>query len=88
MHVNISGAGVIVHAKHCANAIKLTEFLSPSEVQQLLANSHFEAPANPHTPVYPSLAKWGQFKQDNMNVAAASELPAVAIKPADRAGYK
>ena len=87
-HVNISGAGVTAHAKHRANAIKLIEFLSRPEAQQLLVNNNFEYPANPQTPVPPLLAKWGPFKQDDINVAAAGELQAAAIKLADRAGYK
>jgi iron(III) transport system substrate-binding protein len=87
-HVNISGAGVTAHAKHRANAIKLIEFLSRPEAQQLLVNSNFEYPANPQTPVHSVLAKWGPFKQDDINVAAAGELQPAAIKLADRAGYK
>ena len=87
-HVNISGAGVTAHAKHHANAIKLIEFLSRPEAQQQLVNNNFEYPANPHTPVHPILAKWGPFKQDDINVAAAGELQPAAIKLADRAGYK
>jgi iron(III) transport system substrate-binding protein len=87
-HVNISGAGVTAHAKHRVNAIKLIEFLSRPEAQQLLVNNNFEYPANPQTPVHPILAKWGPFKQDDINVAAAGELQPAAIKLADRAGYK
>lgn len=87
-HVNISGAGVTAHAKHRANAIKLIEFLARPEAQQLFVDTNFEYPANPHTPVHPILAKWGTFKQDDINVAAAGELQAAAIKLADRAGYK
>ena len=87
-HVNISGAGVTAHAKHRANAIKLIEFLSRPEAQQSIAQSNFEYPANPQAPVHPILAKWGPFKQDDIDVAAASELQAAAVKLADRAGYK
>ena len=76
------------HAKHRANAIKLIEFLARPEAQQLFVNTNFEYPANPHTPVHPILAKWGTFKHDDINVAAAGELQAAAIKLADRAGYK
>ena len=38
--------------------------------------------------VNPVLAKWGTFKQDDTNVAAAGEFQAAATKLADRAGYK
>jgi iron(III) transport system substrate-binding protein len=87
-HVNISGAGVTAHAKHRANAIKFIEFLARPEAQQQLADKNLEYPANPQTPVHPSLAKWGPFKQDDIDVAAASALQAAAVKLADRTGYK
>lgn len=41
-HVNISGAGVTAHAKNRADAIKLIEFLTSPEAQQLFADSNFE----------------------------------------------
>jgi iron(III) transport system substrate-binding protein len=87
-HVNISGAGVTVHAKHRANAIKLIEFLAQPEAQQLFVNTNYEYPVNPQAPLHPILAKWGAFKQDNINVAAAGEFQVAAVKVADRAGYK
>ena len=87
-HVNISAAGITAHAKNRANAIKLIEFLSRPEAQQLFVDANFEYPANPHTPVNPILAKWGTFKQDDINVAAAGEFQAAAVKLADRVGYK
>jgi len=38
--------------------------------------------------MHPILARWGTFKQDDINVAVTGELQAAAIKLADRAGYK
>jgi iron(III) transport system substrate-binding protein len=87
-HVNISGAGVTAHAKNRAEAIKLIEFLTSPEAQQLFADSNFEYPANPQAAVSPILARWGKFKQDDTNVAAAGEFQAAATRLADRAGYK
>ncbi|HEX6211006.1 MAG TPA: extracellular solute-binding protein [Methylomirabilota bacterium] len=87
-HVNISGAGVTAHAKHRANAIKLIEFLSSPEAQQMFADLSFEYPANPQAAVHPIVARWGTFKQDDVNVAAAGELQAAAVRLADRAGYR
>ena len=87
-HVNISGAGVTAHAKHRANAIKFIEFLARPESQQQLADKNMEYPANPKAPVHPILAKWGPFKQDDIDVGAASALQETAVKLADRAGYK
>ncbi|MDO8475605.1 MAG: extracellular solute-binding protein [Candidatus Rokubacteria bacterium] len=87
-HINISGAGVTAHSKNRAEAIKLIEFLTSPEAQQLFADSNFEYPANPQAAVSPILAKWGKFKQDDTNVAAAGEFQAAATRLADRAGYK
>jgi iron(III) transport system substrate-binding protein len=87
-HVNISGGGITAHARNKANAVKLLEFLTSPEAQQMFADSNFEYPANPQAAVNPILARWGKFKQDDINVAAAGELQAAATKLADRAGYK
>ena len=87
-HVNISAAGVTAHAKNRANAIKLIEFLARPEIQQMFVDANFEYPANPQAQVNPILAKWGPFKQDNVNVATAGEFQAAATKLADRVGYK
>ncbi len=87
-HVNISGAGVTTHAKNRAEAIKLIEFLTSPEAQQMFADSNFEYPANPQAGVNPLIARWGKFKQDDTNIAAAGEFQAAATKLADRAGYK
>jgi len=87
-HVNISGAGVTAHAKNRASAVKLIEFLASPEAQQMFADSNFEYPANPQAAVSPIIARWGTFKQDDTNVAAAGEFQAAATRLADRAGYK
>ena len=87
-HVNVSGAGVTTHAKNRANAIKLLEFLSSAEAQQMFADVSMEYPVNPQAGLNPIVAKWGKYKQDDINVAAAGEFQAAATKLADRAGYR
>jgi iron(III) transport system substrate-binding protein len=87
-HVNVSGAGVTAHAKNRANAIKLLEFLSTPEAQQMFADVAMEFPVNPQAGANPIVAKWGKFKQDDINVASAGEFQAAATKLADRAGYR
>jgi iron(III) transport system substrate-binding protein len=87
-HVNVSGGGVTAHAKHRAAAIRLLEFLSTPEVQQLFADVSFEYPANPQAAVNRIVERWGKFKPDDLNVAAAGELQAAATRLADRTGYK
>jgi iron(III) transport system substrate-binding protein len=87
-HVNISGAGVAAHAKNRANAVKFLEFLSSPEAQQMFADLSFEYPANPQAAINPVVAKWGKFKQDDINIASAGEFQAAATRLADRAGYR
>lgn len=87
-HVNVSGAGVTAHAKNRANAIKFVEFLSGPEAQQMFADLSFEYPVNAQAAVNPIVVRWGKFRQDDVNIAAAGEFQAAAVKLADRAGYK
>ena len=87
-HVNVSGAGVTAHSKNRANAVKFLEFLSSPEAQQMFADLSMEYPANPQATVHPIVAKFGKFKADDINVAAAGEFQAAATRLADRAGYK
>jgi iron(III) transport system substrate-binding protein len=87
-HVNVSGAGVTTHAKNRASALKFLEFLSSAEAQQMFADLAFEYPANSQAAINPLVAKWGKFKQDDINIASAGEFQAAATRLADRAGYR
>jgi iron(III) transport system substrate-binding protein len=88
VHVNISGAGVTKHAKHPEHAIELLEFLSSTEAQNLYADANYEYPANPTVKPSTIITAWGEFKADTIDVAAAGELQAAAVKLMDRVGYK
>ena len=87
-HVNVSGAGVTTHARNRAGAIRLLEFLSSAEAQQMFANTSMEFPVNAKAEVHPIVRAWGPFKQDDINVASAGEFQAAATRLSDRAGYK
>src|SRR5687767_11770247 len=52
-HVNVSGGGVTAHAKNRAAAVKLLEFLSTLEAQQMFADTSLEFPANPRAEINP-----------------------------------
>ena len=88
VHVNISGAGVTVNARHREQAIKLLEWLSSEEAQGLFASLNMEYPANPAVATDPVVAAWGNFKTDETNVAKAGELQKQAVMLMDRAGYR
>ncbi len=88
VHVNISGAGITMHAKHEKEAVKLLEWLSSNKAQNLFADVNLEYPVNPAVKPDAVVAAWGPFKQSRMNLAKAGELQAQAVKLMDRAGYK
>jgi len=88
VHVNISGAGVTRYARHPEAAIKLLEWLSSPKAQNLFADVNLEFPVNPRVPPHPSVAAWGDFKQNLIHVENAGVLQADAVKLMDRAGYK
>jgi iron(III) transport system substrate-binding protein len=46
-----------------------------------------EYPVNPNVPVNPTVASWGSFKQNEINLANAGENQATAIQLMDRVGY-
>jgi iron(III) transport system substrate-binding protein len=88
VHVNVSGAGVTAHAKHREAAVSLIEWLSSDQAQNLFADENLEYPANPRVKAHATVAAWGQFKQDTINVSEAGRRQAAAVKLMDRAGYK
>lgn len=88
VHVNVSGAGVTKYAKDRAGAIKLLEWLSSDKAQNMFADVNLEYPANPRVKPDATVAGWGSFKANPLNVAKAGELQATAVKLMDRANYK
>jgi iron(III) transport system substrate-binding protein len=88
VHVNVSGAGVTTHAKNRDAAVKLLEWLSSAEAQNLFADVNMEYPVNPTVKSHEFVEAWGEFKGNPLNVAKAGELQVEAIKLMDRAGYK
>jgi len=88
VHVNVSGAGVTRHAKHPDAARKLLEWLSSETAQAEFAGSNMEFPVNPRVAPDATVAAWGDFKADELNLNEAGRLQAAAIRLMDRAGYR
>ncbi len=88
VHVNVSGAGVVADSQHKQAAIKLMEWLSSEQAQNLYADINLEYPANPRVSPDPAVAAWGQFKQNPINLDNAGKFQAKAIQLMDRAGYR
>ena len=87
VHVNVSGAGIVAASKNKPQAVAFLEWLSTESAQQIFADINMEYPVNPNVPVNPTVASWGSFKQNEINLANAGENQAAAIQLMDRVGY-
>ncbi|SEJ04869.1 iron(III) transport system substrate-binding protein [Cyclobacterium xiamenense] len=87
-HINISGAGVTRHAPNKENAVRLIEFLSREEAQQVLANVNYEYPVNPNVRPSELLQSWGTFKADSINLSLLGENNSRAVMIFDEVGWK
>ncbi len=88
-HVNISGAGVIRHARNRENAVKLLEFLVSDEAQRWYAASNHEYPVKSGIPVSETVAAWGYpFKEDGLDMGELGRHNVAAVKIFDRVGWR
>lgn len=87
-HINVSGIGLTKYAPHKENGIKLMEFLSGEEAQQILANLNYEYPNNPKAEKADVLKTWGDFKTDEVELSKLGEYNTEAVKIFDSVGWK
>ena len=87
-HINISGAGVTYYAKNKENAIKLIEFLSSVEAQEIFAEANQEYPANPKAKPSAIVASWGTFKEDSIQLNEVGKYTKEAVEIATKANWK
>ncbi len=87
-HINISGAGVTASSRNPEAAVKLIEFLTAQEAQQIFAQENYEYPANPSVALSDTVAAWGQFKEDTISLTEVGQQVHKAIGIFDRAGWR
>lgn len=85
-HVNVSGAGVLVHAPNRENAIAFIEFLASDEAQVILADSNNEYPAVPTVQPTGPISEFTDFRSSGVNVSIYGINAARAVAVWDRAG--
>ncbi len=86
-HINISGVALTKNAPNRENAIKLMEFLSREEAQQIYAEANMEYPANPDVKVAGMVAEWGDLNPDDLALDKIADLSDEALKMVDRVDY-
>lgn len=88
VHVNVSGIGLIKHARNAENAKKLMDFLASRQAQTWYANANSEYPVNPEAEWSETLQSWGEFKADDISMSVLGENNATAVRLMDRAGWR
>ncbi|WP_111657929.1 extracellular solute-binding protein [Isoalcanivorax indicus] len=88
VHVNVSGAGLTRHAPNREAALDLLRWMTQPEAQSLLADLNLEYPVNPDVAPDETVAAWGSFRADDLNVEIAGRRQVEAVKLMDRAGYR
>lgn len=79
-HINVSGAGVVKHAKHKENAIKFIEFLASKEAQEAFSEVNFEYPVNKEAKTSQLLQSWGEFREDKTSLHKVGTKNIDAVK--------
>ena len=87
-HVNVSGAGVVKHAKNRANAVRLLEFLSDTFAQKLYAANNYEYPVKAGVGWSDEVKSWGDFKADDLALVDLFRLGPTAQRVIDRADWQ
>jgi iron(III) transport system substrate-binding protein len=87
-HINVSGAGVAAHSPNRANAVGLLEFLISPLAQDIFSGANFEYPVRAEAPMSPTIAAWGDFKEDALPVVELGRFNAEAVRMMDRAGWR
>lgn len=86
-HVNISGAGVTKHAPNKANAIRLIEYLTSSDVQARFAEGNYEYPVNPRIQPSALLQSFGKLNPDRLPLVKLGEYNRAAVEIFNRVGW-
>lgn len=87
-HINISGIGLTKHSKNKENAIKLIEYITSKETQELISANNFEFPVNPEAAKPDLLTAWGDFKTQELDFDAMSEHNGKALEIFNKSGWK
>lgn len=87
-HVNISGIGLTKHSKNQENAIKLIEYMTDVEAQEILAANNYEFPVNPNAAKPELLESWGDFKMQELDFDTLGEHNKKAIEVFNKTGWK
>ncbi|GAA6162362.1 Fe(3+) ABC transporter substrate-binding protein [Pelagimonas sp. KU-00592-HH] len=79
-HVNISGVAMAKHAPNPEAALKMMEFLTSPQAQEIYAKANYEYPIAPGTSPDPLVKGWGEFTADDVNLMTLAGNRPAALK--------
>lgn len=86
-HINVSGVVLTKHAPHKAQAVKLIEYLTSKDAQQLYASLNMEYPVKPGVQLSEMVASWGSFKEDGISIAELARFRKKALALLDETRF-
>jgi len=86
-HVNLSGMAMAKNAPNRENALKLMEFLSSAEAQEIYAEQVFEYPLLPGTEASDIVKSFGDMTPDDLPLSEVAAHRATASQLVDQVGY-
>jgi iron(III) transport system substrate-binding protein len=79
-HVNISGVAMAKNAPNPEAALKMMEFLTSPQAQEIYAKANYEYPIAPGTSPDPLVKGWGEFTADDVNLMTLAGNRPTALK--------
>ncbi len=86
-HINLSGMVLAKHAPHKQDAVKLMNFLSGDNAQQIYAEVNYEYPVKPGVEWSKLVKSWGEFKADKVSLAKVAANRKRASELVDEVGF-
>ena len=87
-HVNISGIGLLKNAPNRENAIKFMKFLTSDYAQNYYTNNSFEYPVNSEVKPSKTIANWGNFKIDTLDLNQLGIKRKQAVEILEKSNWK
>jgi iron(III) transport system substrate-binding protein len=87
-HINVSGVALAKNAPNKSNALKLIEYLTSDEAQEIYVNNTYEYSVKPNIEPNDIVKAWGTFKKDPLDLNMLGVKRNDAIRIFDAGGWK
>ena len=87
-HINVSGIALAKNSPNKSNALKLIEYLTSDEAQEIYVNNTFEYSVKPNIEPNDIVKEWGAFRKDPLDLNMLGINRNDAIRIFDAGGWK